>query len=382
MTGRERVIGAIERSPIDRVPKYDVFWEDTLEKYIREGLQLPQMSKIIVDGEEKIIGNSIEQYFDFDISCFYMDVSMRFPASVLDDDGVKITIEDRCGYTAQKFKNRASSMHFWGHKVSNEDDWNKYKIQFKFNPNDKARVDSEGYFLRTKDYPTWEGLKNIFDKYRKSEKFIAFFGYGPYEATWRHHGYENSLMDLISEPELMEDMFEKATDLILDTLQHMIDLDMKPDAMWLAEDLGGTHTTLFSPNTYRERLFPYHKKIGDFLHKHKIYFFMHSCGKIECLLPDLVEAGLDVIQALQANTGMNVIDLKNKYGDKLTFFGNISELAFRDGKESIEKELRSKIPKAMEGGGYIFHSDHSIPPEVDLDTYLYAMKILDEIGKY
>ena len=47
-----------------------------------------------------------------------------------------------------------------------------------------------------------------------------------------------------------------------------------------------------------------------------------------------------------------------------------------------EAELREKIPIAMEGGGYIYHSDHSIPPEVTLETYLHAMKVLDEIGTY
>jgi uroporphyrinogen decarboxylase len=79
---------------------------------------------------------------------------------------------------------------------------------------------------------------------------------------------------------------------------------------------------------------------------------------------------------------MHVADLKRKFGDKLTFFGNISEQNFKKGKEAIEAELRDKIPAAMEGGGYIYHSDHSIPPEVSLETYLHAMKVLDEIGTY
>ena len=76
------------------------------------------------------------------------------------------------------------------------------------------------------------------------------------------------------------------------------------------------------------------------------------------------------------------MDLKAKYGDRITFFGNISEQSFKEGPEAIEAELRRKIPVAMEGGGYIYHSDHSIPSEVSLETYLYAMKILEEIGTY
>ena len=54
MTGRERVIAAIERKPLDRIPRYDGFWEDTLQRWESEGLQLPEVKKITVDGEEKI----------------------------------------------------------------------------------------------------------------------------------------------------------------------------------------------------------------------------------------------------------------------------------------------------------------------------------------
>jgi phosphoribosylaminoimidazole carboxylase (NCAIR synthetase) len=79
---------------------------------------------------------------------------------------------------------------------------------------------------------------------------------------------------------------------------------------------------------------------------------------------------------------MTLLELKPKYGDKITFFGNISERSFKEGKDAIEAELREKIPVAMAGGGYLYHSDHSIPSEVSLETYLHAMKVLDEVGTY
>lgn len=382
MTSRERVIAAIRRTPLDRIPRYDGFWEDTFATWETQGLKVPVRETILVEGEQKPIDDPAGICFGFDIAPLFMDVSMRFPTGVLADDGVKITVADRCGYTAQKFKGKSSSMHFISHMVEDVDSWEQYKHRLTLDPNDTARVDCESYYLHTKEYPTWEGFRQIFEAYRKLDKFIPVTVYGPWESAWRHHGFEDCLMDLIAEPEMMTEMFEKITDLIIATTHKMLDLGCKPDAIWLTEDMGGTHTTLFSPKTYREMLFPYHKKLGDFLHENDIFFFMHSCGFIEPLLPDLIEAGLDVIQAIQANTGMSVVDLKPKYGDKLTFFGNISEQNFHKGKEAIEAELREKISVAMEGGGYIYHSDHSIPPEVTLETYLHAMKVLDEIGTY
>ncbi len=382
MNSRERVIGAIERTPIDRIPRFDGFWEDTTIEWAKQGLKLPEQRYIEVDGEQKPIGNNLFEYFNFDFNCMYYDGSMRFDSKLISDDGEKQVVKDRAGYTVQRIKGKASSLHFLKHEVEDFDAWEENKHRFKFDPNDKARVDSEGYFLRLKDYPTWDGFKKIFDESKKDEKYNVVFGYGPYEQTWRHHGYENCLMDLLVEPEMMAEMFEKATDVMIDTIQYMIDNDMKPDGWWLAEDMGGTHTTLFSDEVYKELLYPQHKRIGDFLHKNGIHFLMHSCGKIEGRLPDLIEAGLDVIQAIQANTGMDISKMKETVGDKITFWGNIGEQEFKAGKEAVEAEMRRKIPTAMKNGGFIYHSDHSIPPEVTLETYEYAMKVLDEIGQY
>ena len=382
MTSRERVIAAIEGKPLDRIPKYDAFWEDTLVAWQKAGLKLPEPMTITVEGETKVIRSGVDQYFGFDITPLYMDVSMRFPTGIIAEDEEMYTITDRSGYTVRRYKKMVSSMDFVSHMVQDVDDWEQYKDRLTLDFDGTARVDSASYFLHTKPYPTWEGVKEIFEAFRQMDTFIPVTVYGPWESAWRHHGFEDSLMDLIAEPEMMGEMFERITDLTIATVQKMLDIGCKPDAIWLTEDMGGTHTTLFSPKTYRELLFPSHKKLGDFLHANGIYFFMHSCGYIEPLLPDLIEAGLNVIQALQANTGMHVADLKRKFGDKLTFFGNISEQNFKKGKEAIEAELRDKIPAAMEGGGYIYHSDHSIPPEVTLETYLYAMKVLDEIGTY
>lgn len=382
MTGRERVIAAIERKPLDRIPRYDAFWEDALQRWQKEGLVLPPQKTVTIAGEVKPIGTPQDDYFGFDIAPLYMDVSMRFPTAVVADDGVKITVADRCGYTAQKFKGRASSMHFISHMIEDEEDWQKYKGRMTLDLSDTARVDSESYYLRTKEYLTWDGFKELFAAYRATGRFIPVTVYGPWECAWRHHGYENSLMDLVAEPELMQEMFTRITDLTIATVQHMIDIGCKPDAVWLIEDMGGTHTTLFSPKIFGELLLPCHRRLADFLHKNGMYFMMHSCGYIAPFIPALVDAGLDVLQAIQANTGMHVKDLKPKFGDKLTFWGNISVQKFSEGPAAIEAELREKVPLAMAGGGYIYHSDHSIPPEVSLETYLHTMKVLDEIGTY
>ena len=103
MTSRERVIAAIEGKPLDRIPKYDAFWEDTLVAWQKAGLKLPEPMTITVEGETKVIRSGVDQYFGFDITPLYMDVSMRFPTGIIAEDEEMYTITDRSGYTVRRY---------------------------------------------------------------------------------------------------------------------------------------------------------------------------------------------------------------------------------------------------------------------------------------
>jgi hypothetical protein len=105
MTSRERVINAIERRPIDRIPKYDSFWDTTIKEFQTQGMPtLPPMPLIDAGGILKPCGNPAGDFFGFDIDTLYMDISMRLPMEILEEDGEKYTVRDRYGWTAQKYK--------------------------------------------------------------------------------------------------------------------------------------------------------------------------------------------------------------------------------------------------------------------------------------
>jgi len=249
-------------------------------------------------------------------------------------------------------------------------------------PADSSRIDSESYYIHLNPYPSWKGALDIYNAFRKRNKYLMYQCYGPYECTWRFHGYEATLMDLVAEPEWMEEMFCHVTDLTISTLEHSISLGMKPDALFLCEDLGDMRSTLFSPAIVKSLIFPQYRKLADFLHKNSIHLFLHCDGKIDSLIPLFIEAGIDVLQPLQANCGLDIVDLKQRFGKDITFFGNIGVEAFNNGKDAIRDEMNRKIPIAKEGGGYIFHSDHSIPPDVKYETFQYCMELLDNLGVY
>jgi len=383
MTSRERVINAIERKPIDRIPRYDSFWDTTIAEFQKQGMPpLPPMPMADADGMQKPAGNPVGDYFNFDIDSMHLDISMRLPTKVLEDDGERYIVQDRFGWTAQKYKGRSSSMHFLDHVTKTREDWNRLKTGMTLDPAAPSRLDSESYYIHLNPYPSWKGASAIYEAFRKRNKYLMFTCYGPYECTWRHYGYEATLMDLIAEPEWMEEIFSVTVDLIISILEYAISLGMKPDGLFMVEDMGEMRSTLFSPEIYRSLLFPYYRKLADFLHGNSIHFLMHSCGKIDSLIPLFIEEGLDVLQPLQANTGLDIVKLKQQYGKDITFFGNIGVEAFTMGESAIKEELFRKIPAAKEGYGYIYHSDHSIPPNVTYNTYKHCMELLSTLGNY
>jgi uroporphyrinogen decarboxylase len=99
-------------------------------------------------------------------------------------------------------------------------------------------------------------------------------------------------------------------------------------------------------------------------------------------IPLIIESGFSAIEPLECRANNDIRELKEKWGKKIAFIGNISVEALSGTKKQIEDEVVSKVMKAKEGGGYIFHSDHSVPPTVSWKNYCYAIKVAKEVGKY
>jgi len=112
---------------------------------------------------------------------------------------------------------------------------------------------------------------------------------------------------------------------------------------------------------------------------------MHSCGFIEPLLADMVDAGIDHIcqQVMEVKAGMDPVLIKQNFGDRLSLFGGIDarNLVAND-RAAIQAKLQAKIPPLMAGFGYILHSDHSIPTTTDYETYRYFVDEGLRLGTY
>lgn len=367
MNGKTRVAGAIRREPIDRIPRYDSFWEDTLTQWRTQGMDAD---------------TDPDDFFDWDIRMMHMDASMRQEQKIIEADDECIVYQDRAGYTVRKMIGKSRALEWIDHVTKDKTTWRGLESGFAFDPSDTARVDIKSYFGHMDDYPTWDEAKQQYDRVRETGKYIALTVYGPWEGTWRHRGYTELLMDLATDGAWVREMATAQSELVLACLQHCCDLDMKPDALFLVDDLACTRGLLFSPAMWRDIFQPMYRRLGRFLREKEISFWLHCCGNCEALVGDFVECGLEVLQPLQAQAGMDVRTLKDRFGKHLTFWGNIDVTKMSGPAAVCESEIREKITAAKRGGGYMYHSDHSVPPEVSFDRYRWIMELVDRDGRY
>lgn len=352
MNSRERILTTLKGGIPDRIGRSESLWSETVERWKKEGL------------EE---GQDIGKLFNFDIGGIGgFDTSLRLPGEVIEETDDYIIHRDGNGVTRKDIKRESGHTPHWlDHTLNTGKDWFAYKERLAF---DDTRIPAN--------------IKEAYDAQRDRGLFIPFVAAECYESVWPAFGQVNIFTMMMDEPDAAADAFSTWTDLLIAIAARTLDMGIDFDGGFFFGDMGYRNGTLFSPDCYRELVFPSHKRMCDFFNSHGKPVILHSCGKIESFLPMLIEAGFAAIQPLEAKCGQDVRELKKLYGNKITFFGNIDVRKLSGTKEDIEEEISSKLPIAMKGGGYIFHSDHSIPPTVSWDNYCYAMELVDKYGRY
>lgn len=128
-----------------------------------------------------------------------------------------------------------------------------------------------------------------------------------------------------------------------------------------------------SPDMYMEIIYPGHKRLFEYAHSMGCKVIVHSCGYVAPLVPGLIQAGMDCLQAMEVKAGMHLPTLFKQYGDRIAFYGGVDVRALiSNDKKAIDAEMDAKIlPVLQGGGGYVLHSDHSEPPEIEHETMHY-----------
>ncbi len=142
--------------------------------------------------------------------------------------------------------------------------------------------------------------------------------------------------------------------------------------------MGFKTSLLLGTRTWDALLRPCYERLGEFVRRHGIRFLMHSDGRMWDLIPRLLEVGVEALNPFECAAGMDIAELRRRHPREMTCYGNLSVHNLLGHRAALDAELQRKIPFAT-AGGFILHSDHSIPFGVAYDQYRWARWRAQEI---
>jgi uroporphyrinogen decarboxylase len=143
------------------------------------------------------------------------------------------------------------------------------------------------------------------------------------------------------------------------------------DLVWMGDDLGTQRSLVMSPPQYREWYRPRHARIVGHLRaiRPDVCIAFHCCGHVTPLIGDLIEIGIDVLEAVQAET-MDLRQLKREFGRDIAFWGGIGaqSVLARTTPEQVKAGVRETLATMSPGGGYIAAPCHTLTEEVPWES--------------
>jgi len=205
----------------------------------------------------------------------------------------------------------------------------------------------------------------------------------PHEMIWRIMGTENVLIKLAEQPKRMARFIERLGDFLVGIVEgQAAAADGRLSGIYIWGDVAYDHGMFFSPKYWREVYKPQLKRICDAAHNAGLKTIYHGCGNAAELFDDMIEAGVDAYNPLEAKAGLDVVDLKRRYGRRWAFNGNIDvQVLQTNDRDKVRREVLTKL-NAAKGGGFIIQSDHSMPSNVAPQTYDYLIELVRRYGRY
>jgi hypothetical protein len=219
---------------------------------------------------------------------------------------------------------------------------------------------------------------------------IAFGDIALVPATWMKHtkgirDVEEWYISTAMRRDYVYKVFEKQCEIGLNNIEKLAPvLGDKVQAVFVSgADFGTQRGPFISPAAYRDLYKPFQKAINDKIHELTNWkVFIHSCGGIYPLIPDMIEAGFDILNPVQCSaTDMDPVRLKKEFGDDLVFWGGGVDtqktLPFGT-PEEVYKEVSERIEIFSTNSGFVFNSIHNIQSNVPVENILSMLKAIND----
>ncbi len=215
--------------------------------------------------------------------------------------------------------------------------------------------------------PDWYDCSGIPDMIKgKEHRPIVGGGSEPFLLYKKLRGEAQAFMDLIVNPEIVRYCLDKLFGLAHENTRRIYEaIPEKVTYSYVAEDLGAQDDLMYSPDQIREFFLPWMRRMIELVHSAGAYVFHHSDGAIRKTIPDMIGAGIDILNPIQWRcTGMERKGLKRDFGDRLIFHGGVDNqqtLPFGS-PDDVRQEVLDNLRILGAGGGYILAPCHNIQP--------------------
>lgn len=293
-------------------------------------------------------------YVDCGGNCGPMNVTT--PVVLEEDDEYKIE-RDYLGRTTKLCKTTATIPLPLDYPVKTFEDWERVKSFFVF---DESRID--------------EGQVKKAIELQKHGCMVRASVQGGWDIARELLGEEEACLAYYLQPELMHDIINtvKETSLkVLDRVTRMVVID----EIYVHEDMAGKGGPLIGPDTIREFFAAYYNACWDLLSSRGTRLFnQDSDGFMMPVIDVFLECGVNVMHPCEPAAGMDMVEVRKKYGNRVALLGGIDKHILRKTKADIDKELQYKMQPLMQKGGTAFAIDHRIPNGTPLDNYRYYVQ--------
>ena len=216
----------------------------------------------------------------------------------------------------------------------------------------------------------------------KKKKAVIFFHRIGFILSSHLNGLENLLMNMLAAPEFVHQLLDKTLETNMRIARRAIRAGA--DIVVLGDDYAGNTAPLVSPTMFKEFIVPRMKKMVDLVHEEGAKVVQHSDGNVWPILDMIVGTGVDGINPIEPAAGMDIGEVKQKYGQRVCLVGNIdcSHLLTEGSVEDVEAAVKECIRKASGGGGHIISSSNSVVSSAKPENYLALVETAKKYGRY
>jgi uroporphyrinogen decarboxylase len=192
-------------------------------------------------------------------------------------------------------------------------------------------------------------------------------------------GWENAMIASQTDLPAVKDLARRVGELHLELGKMMVEVGA--DLILVGDDLAFNTGTFFAPESLREWVFPVHEQIVRGIKRLGVPVMLHSDGNLNSVMDDIVDCGYDALQSLQPSAGMDIAEIKRRYGDKLCLMGNLDldYLMPLGTPDEVRAGVRDVIRKAAHGGGFILSTCNILTRDIPAEN---AIAMYDEAERF